>query len=390
MRIMKGILAVLCALFLVGQAIAEPPGKKYKVEFSGVVDSGSGNIVVSAKFTNLAPPGSGASNISSVSVSAGAGNPLTIFAGSSPTGVPAVISGNTAFFYNVGPILAGQSATVKVIVSSCGEFVWDSAANTGSQLNGQPFTRDASSILGASVACGQLACNSGVTQVPVFTAPGQLLTDDTNPQFVEIMRGAYNSNGTCAAGLNYFVSNLLPAQAHVRWPMSDDNGLHAVFTYSLNLPSNARPDVAWIDIAGVPAPFPAPDCTSSQLPSPYGVLNARMNANKNDFFIDSTGFVSAPAVGAYIVIDTEWMQVTAVDGTHVYVSRSNTAVNPAVAHAKGSFIMSTPLQPIAVTVGPYQAGTLGLVCIASYPTAPVNGTWPFVFIDIGDGWVLPK
>jgi hypothetical protein len=95
-------------------------------------------------------------------------------------------------------------------------------------------------------------------------------------------------------------------------------------------------------------------------------------------------------VGAYIVIDTEWMQVTAVDGMHVYVSRSNTAVNPAVAHTKGSFIMSTPLQPITATVGPYQAGTLGLVCIASYPTASVSGTWPFVFIDIGDGWVLPK
>jgi hypothetical protein len=394
MRVIKSILVLLCALFLAGHATAGSPGKNYSVAFSGAIN-GAGNVVVSAKFTNLAPPGSGASQISSASVSLGAGNPLKIFSGSSPTGVPAIISndGSTASFYGLGPILGGQSATVTVTVSSCGEVLWDSAANTGTQLNGQPLTRDPGSTLGTSIACGTLACNPNPTavQVPVFTALGQPLTDETSPQFVEILRGPYNSNGVCSTGLNFFVTNQLPAKARVHWPMNDDNGLHAVFAYTMNLPSNARPDVAWIDIGGLPSPFPVQDCTTTQLPAPYGVLNAKLTANKNQFNLDSTGFGSPPALQSYIVIDTEWMQVTDVQGNQVTVSRTNSLVNPAVVHAKGAFVMSTPAQPILTTVGPYSAGTLGLICMAGPPTGPnANGTYTFTFIDIGDGTILPR
>lgn len=399
MRLIRVFLALLCAVFMVGHATAQngsgtPPPKKYSVVFSGALDT-SGNVVVSAKFTNLAPPGSGASNISSVSVSTGSGNPLQILGGSDANGNAPIITngGTTALFYSVGPVLGGQSTTVKVIVSSCGEVAWDSAANTGSQLNGQPFIRDASSILGTSIACGTLACGGNPVQVPAFIAAGVPLTDDTSPQFVEIVRGAYNSNGSCSTGLNYFVTNQLPAKAHVRWPMTDDNGLHAVFAYTLNLPSGGRPFVAWKESGGLPIPFPAPDCTSTRLPSPYGVLNAKLNANKNQFNIDTTGFGSPPtSPGFYIVIDSEWMQVSAISGNQWTVTRTNSAVNPAVTHDKGAYIMSTPLRPITVAEGTadYPAGSLALMCVTNYPTTPVNGTYPFSFIDIGDGWVVPN
>jgi hypothetical protein len=122
------------------------------------------------------------------------------------------------------------------------------------------------------------------------------------------------------------------------------------------------------------------------------VLTAKLNANKNQFNIDTTGFnLALPTPGSYIVVDTEWMQVTAIQNNQVTVFRPNTVVNPAVVHAKDAFVMGTPLTPIVTTVGPYLAGTLGLICMAGPPTGPnTNGTYTFTFVDIGDGTIIPR
>lgn len=314
------------------------------------------------------------------------------------------------------------------------------------------YTLNAGASGFVSVASNQFTIYAGILNcgdpfASTFTNPDNLAKDQ--PGFSSGMRGAFNKDGvstTCVPVPYTFTNTILTDdQVHLSW----DTGiqLNAAFMYSMNWrlrnvettnplagwTITPRPLVAWIaDGSGNPIFVPGLACVSGKLPTPYGTLDAEIDASATSITIDGVaGFTAAnapkpsligtPAVPATpfpIVIPnkvnpilTERMTATGaptVSGTSpgpysltYTVTRGLVTEGfsaPAI-HAAGAEVVSTPLPIIpndaASFPAPYTVQTQAHMCIAEHGfdafAIGVDGTTQVMYfttvIDIGDGWV---
>jgi hypothetical protein len=329
---------------------------------------------------------------------------------------------------------SGDSLTLTLHVSSCGDGAWGASVWNGSSLNGQSFNLVAvDSTLATSIPCGKLASGAG------FTVP-----DSLNPNCVTGQRGYYDKDGSIPAnGLPYFVTNFPTTdQLHFRWPDQAGGDPLATFQYTI-CGSGALPNqtfVAWLNgdgtpasTSGTPAYILADDCNANAnfLPAPYGTLMA-IKEEPYEYLVVNTlapapqsppgtapGSVpypgSAPTSpqnpGATfdVVVDTERITVQQVcidndgdpsdqsdctetsegEGEGLRVILRGVGGTTATSHSAGALVMSTPLPllPSEGVVAPYTAGNQALMCISHQSSEGENGPHSTMFIDIGgDGW----
>jgi hypothetical protein len=410
-------------------------------------------VKVQALLTNEAPPSTSASNVGSFELIIT--NPgVTIYfdpndSDHQPSGATnGVVNGTVSvvpdpngstriIVNNMSPLKGKQTYVLTFWVTSCGDALWDANVRTGASLNGDPFMRikdnvDSTTHLATNlqtlISCGTLACGDSVT----------LVADEasTNPALV-VERGPYNSDGACGATSTFFASNKLltgEGQVHFRWPVGDADQKLSVWMYNVVLTGSALPRLAWLNNDGTKASAVFPDplvqppqlpayldgLTLSQLqcvplpgqpdplPRPYGVLSNNANQNTATLKVNTSpqnAVLPTPAVPFDIVIGTERMQVTDVQGSTWTVVRP-TGLTTAATHPAGAKLMSTPLPLLPDsgfaarvfdgTVGgtllspapfPYAFGGQARMCIVGSPLDNGDGTTSWTIMDLSDGWV---
>jgi hypothetical protein len=418
-------------------------------------------VKVQAFLKNEAPPSTSASNIGSFELVIT--NPgVTIFydegihkPSGATQGPPDVANGtvrvmtdpttnaNTRIVVtNMSPLKGKQVYVLTFWVTSCGDALWDANVRTGASLSGDTFTRindtiDSSTHLATNlqtlISCGTLDCGESI----------DLVNDEASqtPELV-VARGPYNSDGMCGAGSTFYASNkLLTArgQVHFRWPVGSADQPLAVWTYEVVSANSTVPKLAWLNNDGskVSAAFPDPTVQPAQqpayldgsilqckttngqlgiLPAPYGALSANANINTSTIKVNTSpqnAVLPTPSATPFdIVIGTERMQVTAIQGTTWTVTRP-TGGTPASSHSSGSKVMSTPLPllpdapipptaPFKATLAdgtvldaptyaaaplPYAFGKQAQMCIVGSPSLNSDGTYSTKIIDQSDGWV---
>jgi hypothetical protein len=375
--------------------------------------------IVSAPPAQTTPPftvaatikNEGNSTINSFSLSV---TGLTIVAVDAPANGTAAgaFPGSSVSVTHMHTLKSGDSVTLTLHVSSCGDGAWSAVVWTGSSLNGQTFNLvPADSTLATPVPCGSLASNAS------FTVP-----DSLNPNCMTGQRGFYDKDGSIPAGaVPYFVTNFSSAdQRHFRWPDFQAGGdPFATFQYTIcgTGPVPELTDVAWLNMDGSPASTPgtpayitAQDCLENAnfLPAPYGTLQAD---NGETITVDTTipsganGVIVPPALPFDIVIGTERLTVTAcaegdedegsdqecgeqANEPETWSVTRAVGNTTQVTHA-GGLVMSTPLPLLPENVGaPYTAGNQALMCIAAQSGSEDQQSHSTTFMDIGgDGWV---
>jgi hypothetical protein len=217
------------------------------------------------------------------------------------------------------------------------------------------------------------------------------------------------------------------SQLHFRWPTSD--GPKASFQYQV-YSDTATPKVGWLNKDGIVADksdgsdevayIDAPQCTSGQLPAPYGSLSQVATASATQIKVNTSAPAGAvlpvPQVPFPIIIGSERMRVDSIQGTTWLVTRVSVDVTATgnteqVRHPAGALVMSTPLPLLSTSASvaatfmangvvvthdpplpsPYVVYDQAQMCIVpGYPIAQdfdPTTTWLIRFLDIGDGWV---
>jgi hypothetical protein len=432
MKKLRNLMCILLGLVVTAFALpgAAQNGKKiYNLDISS---SAGPPYTITAKFLNKSP---GNSSFSSVNLSV---TGLVITGATSNRGVvqpnPFPAGGTTSV--NVvtiePPVKPGETLTLTLQVSSCGDGAWSARAFTGSPLVGQQFgavnldfTPEALPIA-TPLSCGNLACGAGQGEGGPIAVP-----DTLNPGDILVERGTWDKNGTqpadvCAGtGIAYFVTNNVDVndQVHFRWPVSGDGSDSAAafqFTVFGEGPIPAITNVAWFNKDGSPASSPGtPDfipglpCNAyaNFLPTPYGTL---ISDNGTDtLHVDTTvGGVAAVPVASVpfdVFIENERLTISAVDATNIAdeiwtVSARNVGgVVGTVPHtAANLLVMSEPLPIMTITqgaVGEYVANHQAQMCISDQEESDNDGgelgdesgepsptDHSTTFIDIGDGW----
>jgi hypothetical protein len=379
-------------------------------------------VQIVATFTNLSPPSTASSNISSLTLSMAVPG-MSIVNGKigdvdySPTGTSGnivVTSPTSITVTNMAPLKGQQSYTLTLYVSSCGDTTWTGTANTGSQLNGSAFklkTPVGDPGLATLVTCGTPDCANAA----LFSVSDTTIL--SSAAFLHGMQGQYNKDGVCSP-VGYFVSNLLSLnhQLHFRWPVAGAGAQPtAAFAYAITLPAalttptSRTPKVGWLNLDGSPATnsngtdqpvyIDPPDCASGVLPAPYGTLGQSISRTSTQIKVNA--LVAPPAPSFDIVIGTERMTVTSIQGGGPWkVTRGVGGTQPGT-HSTGAFVMSTPLPillgvPVSTladgtdvtTSSPYHANDQAQVCKAGDTTHDVtDDTYTTPLIDIGDGYV---
>ena len=366
---------------------------------------------------------------------------MTVVGVNQPATGNATLTGSSVSVQGMHPLKSGDSLTVTIGVSSCGDGAWSASAWTGSSLNGSSFDLSSDdSTLATSIPCGNVAGGAA------FNVPNSI-----NPNCVIGERGYYDKDGSVPVGaLPFFVTNFAGGQLHFRWPDFQAGGDPlATFDYAVcgsgPLPPPGATQVAWLNADGSPASTPgtpayiqAQNCLEPDiLPAPYGTLTADLGPSGGTIPFGtgtqtipintttpsgphgSIGYPgspptdpSNPGTAFDIVIGSEriTVQVVCLDNDNdptdsadctetdegegealAVVQRGVGGTTPA-AHLAGALVMSTPL-PLLPTqpVGSfYQTGHQALMCIQGQSNFP-NNTSPTshatTFIDIGgDGW----
>ena len=406
--------AVTLAAFALPSVAGDNGKKVYKldVELASPQPAATPPFTLTAKFTNASPTGNSSFKSFSLSVSG-----LTIVGVDQPATGTATFTASSVSVVNTFPVKPGDSFTVTLRVSSCGDGAWSAVLWTGTPFSGQNFALvPDGSNLATPVSCGNLP--SGAE----FAVP-----DSINPGCVTGDRGYYDKDGSVPSGtLPYFVTNTIPTndQLHFRWPDFETGGDPlATFDYTVcapgPLPEVPNTQVAWLNTNGNPASTPgtpayitAQDCLAPKiLPAPYGTL---VSDNGGTITVNALSPVGAHGSIAHsfppfdIVIGTERMTVTGVssdDGPGGDLSDSgdfsegeseqetwtvtrHVGGTIQVPHA-GGLVMSTPLPLLPASVGfPYTAGNQALMCVAD--RFAEGGGHATTFIDIGgDGWSEP-
>jgi hypothetical protein len=398
----------------------------------------------------LAPPGQASAPFTLSATVKNEGNStvnsfqLMVVSGLTVVGVDQPATGNATFtggsvsVKNMRPLKSGDSLTVTLRVSSCGDGTWSATAWTGAALNGQTFDLVlAHSTLATKILCGSLG--AGVAN---FIVP-----DSLNPDCVTVTRGFYDKDGSSPAGtLDIFVTNTVPIndQLHFRWPDFQVGGdPRATFEYTVcgtgPLPQHRVPpattQVAWLNTdmspassPGIPAYIDAQDCLyPAVLPQPYGTLAAAVLVGDATITVNALSPTGAHGSIAHalppfdIFVGTERMTVTDVssddgpagdlsdpgdfaeDEPEVEVWTVTRAVLDGTfpgAYLAGQLVMSTPLPPLPAGTGlPYVAAghpaagkfVQAQMCIAAQTeSGPVASPTAHTttFIDIGDGNIL--
>jgi hypothetical protein len=396
MNCLRNILCISTAMLLATFALpsgADNGKKMYSLAMA----------IVSAPPAQTTPPftvaatikNEGNSTINSFSLSV---TGLTIVAVDAPANGTAAgaFPGASVSVTHMHPLKSGDSLTLTLHVSSCGDGAWSAVVWNGSSLNGQSFNLvPADSTLATSIPCGNLA--SGAS----FTVP-----DSLNPSCFTGQRGYYDKDGSIPAGaLLYFVTNLV-SQQHFRWPDFQTGGdPFATFEYTICGPGPLPEitDVAWLNMDGSPASTPgtpaylvAQDCLEpDQLPTPYGTLTANVGLTDSTIAVDTTTPAGGPPAGSIpypgspptspqnpgtafdIVIGTERITVQLVctdndqdpsdtsdctetqdgEGIALAVVQRGVGGTTATTHPAGALVMSTPLPLLPEGVAaPYTAG----------------------------------
>jgi hypothetical protein len=413
-----------------------------------VLVAGAVDQPVTVTFTNRSPK-NGNSYINSVKLVVPAGVTSVTFVSATTINGTTSTPGGASAPLTVGPggmlsingftgVKPGGSLQLNLKYSvdaaaTCSVSAWTGAAYTGNSFNGDPFVpypSADSNVAPAYVGCdGILACND-----PTVIKPANLGAN--SPGYAATTRSFYNkdgtTNGTGCVPVPYSFTNQLIAsnQLHLKW-LSQET---AVFTTSANsalraldpVPSPGtgpsgwtdakRPRVAWVESApNVPVPVPGLACLGTNpptnLPAPYGTLSAAIGTSTGPISITamSGGAVLPTTTSTFpIVIGTERMtiQYDATLGTFAMLTRGEGGTGPAVTHAAGALVMSTPL-PLIPNIAPFNAfgptspyfpGNQAQMCVLEYgwQSGGVNANGePLVFdfatvIDIGDGWVFPN
>jgi len=390
---------------------ATTPGSEVKVP-----------VKVVASFTNLSPPSTAASNISSLTLSMPLPG-MSIVNGTiggvdySPTGS----SGNVVWtsptsitVTNMAPLKGQQTYALTLYVSSCGDAKWTGTANTGSQLNGDAFTLKTGAddpALATLVSCGTPDCANAAT---FSVSDTTILSSDA---FLTGVQGPYSKDGACVP-VSYFVSNMLSLnrQLHFRWPVTGTGAQPtAVFAYSITLPAtlttptSRTPKVAWLNLDGSPATssngtdqpvyIDPISCATDVLPAPYATLSQSISKASSQIKVNA--LVVPPAPPFDVVVGTERMTVTSIQGGGPWRVTRAVGGTQAASHSAGAYVMSTPLPTfVAVPVStladgtdvtgssPYAVGDQAMMCQAGDTTHnTVDDTYTTPFIDIGDGYV---
>jgi len=439
LKLLGSVLMLFGALLaLPSSAATQSNNKTFQLDLSVITQGSPGGLSQLKAVVSNTSPSQSTANFSSIDLFVDLGwtivrndsaHPVTVFESNAPnvkypanTSQPGHIK-----VMNLAPVkpiaITGNTLVITFwVTGSSGDGTWNANPNSGSQLNGNVFTRTGGQNI-ASVASASLACGGNQS---FSIAPGTILAT----------RGMWNKDGTvsgdpCAA-VNYYASNTLgnnvglpPNIVHFRWDQSGANQTFstAAFDYKIyysTAPTTTR--VGWLRQNGSLAVDPganpsadnnpvvfidAPACltVANQVPTPYGTLTQAMLSSDDVLFIDTLGAtLSPPAVvpaeGFSIYVGLERMQVTGYneDGSwNVVRGQLGTTADD---HDVDALVMSTPLPALATQpaaylsangtfvtapVNPYLANTQAQVCLAETGT---SGGFPFIrLIDIGDGWV---
>jgi hypothetical protein len=377
-------------------------------------------VRVVATFTNLSPPTTASSNISSLTLSMAVPG-MSIVNDPMPTGTSGNVvrtSPTSITVTNMTPLKGGgQQYTLTLYVSSCGDTTWTGTANTGSQLNGQPFklkTAAGDPSLETLVSCGTPDCAN--PQGP--QAFSVVDTTILSTAYLTGVQGAFNKDGACTP-VNYFVSNMLSlnGQLHFRWPVTGAGAQPtAAFQYEITLPASLTtsasrtPRVGWLNLDGsqatssngtdTPVYVDPLLCLSAQLPAPIATLDTSISKTASQMKVTPVGTV--PTVPFDVVMGTERMTVTSTQGGGPWRITRGVGGTNAAGHSAGAFVMSTPL-PIFLTTpvstlangsvvapasSPYQVGDQAQVCKTGDTVHnTTDDTYTTPLIDIGDAYV---
>jgi len=354
----------------------------------------------SVTLTNLSPPSTASSNISSFTLTA-SGMTITNFGQQTclDQGASSCVldpNTNTITVTGISPPIQGKGTfTVPVTVNSCGDGTWSAIVWTGSSLNGQPFS---GSTLATNVPCGDAGCGAGFSVPTTSAALGSVISGT---------RGQYNKDGATCPTTDYTATNTIPSnnKLHFEW---DANQSGASFRYTVTFLTAGLPQLSWKNDNAGPVFINAEPCLVTQfqplnLPAPYGTLAQDVNLSKTTIKVNVT---TAPTISLPfpIVIGSERMQVTAINNNNNQwtVVRGQGGTSPS-SHAASAttFVMSTPRPLImdrdfssdpaikqAQLSANYKVGDQAHGCVASPDagTYPWTGTSTFVIIDIDDIW----
>jgi hypothetical protein len=342
------------------------------------------------------------------------------------------------------PVKPQQSVVITFSVTGgSGDGTFGANVWSGSSFSGNLFTQTAGTNI-APVPTASLACVVD-PDAPPPPPPGA--------GSIIAMRGEWNKDGTASgdpcAAVPYYASNTLNNNvglpqnvAHFRWdhsgnlpppalPGTPDTFATAAFQYDIYYAAASAPDTrsGWLrqngDLAVDPGANPnannanpvvfidTPLCIEpKQLPTPYGSLAANMDAVTTTLSFSSTGsHLSPPPVGLTdfpIYVGLERMQVKEINDDGTWTVERGQLGTSAVEHsidAGAPLVMSTPLPSLGdtapaafllnpngtyspATTNPYHANTQAQTCLVGSTSegAPSSNQ----FIDIGDGWGVPR
>lgn len=347
---------------------------------------------------------------------------LTIVGVNQPATGNATFTESSVSVNNMHPLKSGDSLTVTIGVSSCGEGTWSATVWTGAHLNGQTFAQVPEPLanLATTILCGQL--NAG----DLLDVPNSL-----TPHCITGERGFYDKDGGVRGGLPYVATNFGADLLHFKWPDSTiADGVDALATFEYEVcapgpaPAAGTTQVAWLNTnghsaseSGTPAFITAQNCNvyANFLPQPYGTLvsvsedGTTITVNVLSILdplgvdggpfdpLQPNGTIKHPVIDGEsllsfdIVIDGERMTVTNVvsdenqagdlsdsvdlnggEGLETETWTVTRAVGGTTqtVHTAGGLVMSTPLPLITADVLPnpnpanYVVGHPALMCIA--------------------------
>ena len=289
-------------------------------------------------------------------------------------------STNTVYVTNISPPIQAQAqATVTLKVITCGDarIAGVPLVYNGATLSGQTFAPGGKVVSEATISCGALAC-------------GQSFLENDIAGF----RGRYNNDGSCSVLNSYFVTNTLPldGRLHFEWILTPQS--REAFVYAADVTTGAPLSFSWRDDANGNPVFitatncePSPSSPTAALPFPYGTLITSLSRTASTLKIALASGVTVPAVPFRIVVESERMVVTAINGTSWTVQRAADGTTAAT-HAASAMVMSTHLPPMLplVAPSPYSNDYYARMCIA---TTVNNGdnTSTIWILDGGDGWL---
>jgi len=390
LRKVVGILLAMTFAVFALPAIGGPT-KQYSLNMEvGPVVAGKGTQVI-AHLTNRSPPGVGASNISSwtISITSAAGVKIVGFdqpASGNVTPNPIPSGGVTSLSVtNMSPLKAAKTFDLVMYVAGCGDGgqTWGAHVFPGSSLSGDEFALLAPYQLGTDVPCAVLGCGDSFTVVRAdLSGP---------PATVPVTRGPYNSDGTCNTSTRLFVANLLTTSTGkvvVKWPVADEADAEpdAAFGFTVSNSSTA-PLLAWKNYqdvngdTGIPAfvsttnpalTCNAPNSANDWFPRPYGRLLATVSSHDNKIKVGTIGVaspVSWPTVfPSDLIVGDEVMTVTKIIGDTWFVDRANPE-----SHSLPLLVMYTPLKQLTTVVClnagsytcPYIVGSQAKACVTT-------------------------